>query len=142
MAYADLLKDPRWQKKRLKIFERDKFRCKECGCEENTLHVHHIKYFGKPWEAPDDFLVTLCQGCHEYEEHLKNDDSVNKLADYFGVTRLHIWKGLMMVFYCKENEPTEFDKIKKICKACCYDNGNQVKFSDFVIKSYHGQKIH
>jgi len=29
--YSKKLKDPRWQKKRLKIFKSDKFKCKICG---------------------------------------------------------------------------------------------------------------
>ena len=31
MGYSEKLKDPRWQKKRLEILERDNFRCQYCG---------------------------------------------------------------------------------------------------------------
>lgn len=64
--YFEKLKDPRWQKKRLEIFERDGWRCKECYSKEKTLHVHHLFYLkGKePWEIPNGFLVTLCEDCH------------------------------------------------------------------------------
>ena len=34
-------KDPRWQKKRLKILERDKWACQLCDGKEKTLHIHH-----------------------------------------------------------------------------------------------------
>jgi len=66
-AYIELLKDPRWQKKRLHIFELDGFRCRHCCSPEKTLHVHHLYYEkGKmPWEYPDDALVTYCEDCHE-----------------------------------------------------------------------------
>jgi hypothetical protein len=66
MAYADLLKDPRWQKKRLEVMARDGFECSNCGTETKTLHVHHGYYEkGKmPWEYPDETLYCLCEKCH------------------------------------------------------------------------------
>ena len=65
--YQEKLKDVRWQKKRLQIMERDKWKCAECGCDDKTLNVHHVKYLtGKdPWDYPDDNFVTLCKDCHE-----------------------------------------------------------------------------
>ena len=66
MKYSEKLKDPRWQKKRLKILERDNFSCSLCGDDENMLTVHHLRYQGKdPWNTDDCFLITLCQDCHE-----------------------------------------------------------------------------
>lgn len=69
MEYAQKLKDPRWQKKRLDILNRDSFSCQKCFDDKNTLHVHHIKYFkGKePWDIEDRYLITLCESCHETE---------------------------------------------------------------------------
>lgn len=67
MSYqADLL-DPRWQRKRLEVFERDGFECIRCGATEETLTVHHRSYHGKPWECPDVDLETLCMDCHGKE---------------------------------------------------------------------------
>ena len=63
--YLEKLKDPRWQKRRLEIFERDNWTCQNCGNSESTLHVHHRWYAGNPWEAPDRALVTLCENCHK-----------------------------------------------------------------------------
>lgn len=72
MKYAEKLKDPRWQKLRLEIFERDEWICQSCHDDENTLVVHHLSYeYGKePWEYPLDNFMTLCQDCHdrEYQE--------------------------------------------------------------------------
>lgn len=69
ITYAKKLKDPRWQKKRLEIFQRDQFRCMECFSDEKSLQVHHIAYKGKePWDTPNDFLVTYCYDCHQKEE--------------------------------------------------------------------------
>jgi hypothetical protein len=67
--YAALYKDPRWQRKRLLILERDEWACQSCGDTESTLHVHH-KYYengNDPWDYPDAALVTLCAGCHKEE---------------------------------------------------------------------------
>jgi hypothetical protein len=68
-TYSEKLKDPRWQKKRLEILQRDEFTCVKCGDNTSTLHVHHKAYHsGDPWDTPDAHLVTLCEGCHESEE--------------------------------------------------------------------------
>lgn len=62
---SDCYKDPRWQKKRLLILERDNWRCQACFDSESTLHVHHILYDGDPWNVEDLLLQTLCESCHE-----------------------------------------------------------------------------
>jgi len=69
MKYAQKFKDPRWQKKRLEILERDEWRCQICNDQDSTLHVHHRFYEkGKePWEYSDSALVTLFEECHETE---------------------------------------------------------------------------
>src|SRR5690606_29637791 len=63
---SELLEDPRWQKKRTEILNRDHFRCRCCESPHNTLHVHHMYYLkGRmPWEYEDDSLITLCEHCH------------------------------------------------------------------------------
>ena len=71
--YSDLLKDPRWQKLKALAMIRDNFTCQKCGATYKTLHVHHKKYTGRPWEAPLEDLVTLCCDCHN-EKHVKTDD--------------------------------------------------------------------
>lgn len=86
MSYLAKLKDPRWQKKRLEIFERDFFLCQHCMGGDETLHVHHLKYSGDPWECEDKFLITLCETCHKREEEQKSFDWYSKLVDY-SVTR-------------------------------------------------------
>lgn len=74
MTYSEKLKDPRWQRKRLEIMERDDFTCRDCGSRDKTLHVHHCHYDkGEPWEARDDILLTLCADCHESRGVLESD---------------------------------------------------------------------
>jgi len=65
--YQEKLKDPRWQKRRLEILQRDSWTCVGCAGTEKTLHVHHFWYEDNldPWEYPDRCLVTLCESCHE-----------------------------------------------------------------------------
>jgi hypothetical protein len=65
--YARQLLDPRWQQKRLKILQRDSWKCLECGVADKTLHVHHLYYCkGRaPWEYPDWALETRCEDCHD-----------------------------------------------------------------------------
>ncbi|MCP4345705.1 MAG: AAA family ATPase [Desulfobacterales bacterium] len=69
IPYSEKLKDPRWQKKRLEIFQRDNWTCQEpdCGDTATTLVVHHKQYIPdvEPWEYEDEDLVTLCVNCHE-----------------------------------------------------------------------------
>lgn len=66
--YSDLLKDGRWQERRLTVLQRDKFTCTICHKTE-LLEVHHFDYFGdfKPWEYPNDMLITVCDECHNKE---------------------------------------------------------------------------
>ena len=78
--YSELLKDPRWQKKRLEILSLRGFKCENCANEENQLHVHHRFYLKgrKSWEYDNDVLQVLCETCHE-NEHKKNGFSDDKL---------------------------------------------------------------
>jgi glutaredoxin len=71
MTYSEKLKDPRWQRKRLEIFQRDGFKCSYCNDKDSTLHVHHEQYQGNPWEAPNEALKTACVHCHAVLETLK-----------------------------------------------------------------------
>jgi hypothetical protein len=71
MDYLEKLKDPRWQQVRLKIFERDGWKCQYCGDDKATLVVHHLRYEKnkEPWEGYEANLITLCQNCHK-KDHL------------------------------------------------------------------------
>lgn len=83
MNYREKLRDPRWQKVRLKIFKRDNWTCRACLESTRTLAVHHIRYTADdPWNESWENLSTVCEDCHaairEYgklKESLKLDDS-------------------------------------------------------------------
>lgn len=74
-TYAELLKDPRWQKKRLEIMQRDKFTCQYCGATDKELQVHHRVYRknAAPWEYDRSELMTLCKRCHEGETEANSE---------------------------------------------------------------------
>ena len=69
-TYSEKLNDPRWQKKRLEVMDRDNFMCNTCFSTIKSLHVHHAYYEkGKnPWEYPSEALTTQCESCHEKME--------------------------------------------------------------------------
>ena len=78
-TYAEKLKDPRWQKKRLEILERDNWSCRYCGDDTSTLYAHHIIYFSgtEPWDYDCKNIITLCDKCHTFEhEQQANGDAM------------------------------------------------------------------
>lgn len=72
MVYDQLLKDIRWKAKSNQIKNRDGKKCLNCG-DNKFLQVHHRQYhfvksigdFKKPWDYPNDILITLCKACHD-----------------------------------------------------------------------------
>lgn len=52
---------------KLKVWRRDKGKCKKCGSKKK-LHYHHIKRFSEGGQHTEDNLVLLCASCHA-EEH-------------------------------------------------------------------------
>lgn len=80
-TYQDKLKDPRWQRRRLEIMERDCWACEACGETGKTLHVHHYIYGnGEPWQDAAQVLGTLCEDCHgrEHERREASDAALVK----------------------------------------------------------------
>lgn len=78
----ELLKDPRWQRKRLETLERDGWKCRWCGNPKRNLQIHHKRYErGKPpWEIDSRFLITLCDKCHKKTTDLRAE-ATNLLAE-------------------------------------------------------------
>ena len=75
--YMELLRDPRWQKMRLELFEEACWQCEWCEGAARNLQVHHGYYDRrrqkKPWEYSRDSLFVLCERCHEAAESLRLD---------------------------------------------------------------------
>lgn len=92
-TYGEKLRDPRWQIKRLNIFNRDKSTCQLCGDKDLEKHVHHLKYAGNPWDVPDEYLQLLCCDCHQIVSKCDYD----LLTDFIRVRRL-VRAGCVLLF--------------------------------------------
>lgn len=75
MTYAEKLRDPRWQQKRLRMLDAAGWVCLSCGASDSTLHVHHRRYIkGRdPWDYDDSELRVLCAKCHELEHDARSE---------------------------------------------------------------------
>jgi hypothetical protein len=87
MSYAEQLKHPNWQRKRLEMLEAAQWQCESCGGGDTTLHVHHRRYIkGRmAWEYSNDELAVLCEPCHK-KEHASREtlDRLILLAENVG----------------------------------------------------------
>jgi 5-methylcytosine-specific restriction endonuclease McrA len=91
-SYNELLKTPEWKNKRDKILKRDNYTCRHCGKTDTILQVHH-KYYHKypngtrpkPWDYPDEALITLCDNCH------KRVHQTTKIKTYYRKKYLHYY---------------------------------------------------
>ncbi len=79
-SYSEKLKNPKWQKKRLEISERDNWTCQICSDSESEFIVHHKNYEkGKdPWDYDNNDLISLCVNCHEKEHGVLNSFHIKK----------------------------------------------------------------
>lgn len=77
MTYADDLKHPLWQRRRLEVLQRADFVCQRCGAHDRQLHAHHKVYVRgrRLWDYLDDQLECLCEDCHTlaHEQKTKLD---------------------------------------------------------------------
>lgn len=132
-TYSELLKDPRWQKKRLEIMQRDNFTCQLCFSSTKTLHVHHLEYENShPWDTPDVNLITLCEECHK---KLEMDKKVSNNSLFF--TKIINLRRMTIYFEMAENEELfetifQIYKVKKIYQ----DKREQAKILQADSKEY------
>lgn len=107
-----------WQKKRLKIIERDGFKCKCCSSDYKQLHVHHLSYKEgvKAWEYEDDNFVTLCDNCH------KSIHEVNEWIDSkFLKISVDCLKTCSMTDYYLKDLSYSFDAAYNSPMECAFD---------------------
>lgn len=73
LTWEEQYTHPNWQRRRLEILKRDRFKCRLCLDKDSLLHVHHLKYDKSKWiwEIHEMYLVTLCHSCHEKEHGRK-----------------------------------------------------------------------
>jgi hypothetical protein len=118
--------DPRWQRLRLKVFDRDDWECVACEATKKELQAHHKRYCGELWESPLDDLQTLCNDCHkDLGPHPKGGVYWEKDAEY----------DIMIVLYehcpsCKGLEWIDKGGFGK-CAKCGYrfNGGERGNFS-------------
>jgi len=103
MKYADKLKDPRWQKKRLEVLNENEFTCYICANDKLTLHVHHRKYCDEPWNIENKYLVVLCERCHNKEHKIKQK-YIEKISEILKNEMYIVAENLyLMLFAIKES---------------------------------------
>jgi hypothetical protein len=110
-TYAEKLRDPRWQRRRLEIMERDCYECTNCGERTKELHVHHRLYqYGlDPWDYEDDLLTTLCTDCHaEYKDFATERKRFMRLLQLDGVTATDLRELTDTIEGCGEDAHTSF----------------------------------
>ncbi len=89
LSYAEQLKHPNWQRKRLEVMEEAGFACESCGDKDSMLHVHHRRYIkGRmAWDYDNAQLACLCHKCHA-DEHEKRELLEQLLSTGFGRTEM------------------------------------------------------
>lgn len=81
-TYWEQLQDPRWQKRRLELFEDRGWQCECCGEKTKQLHVHH-RYYRRgmmAWDYPLSALNAFCEDCHLTQQDIMEMAHVN-IAD-------------------------------------------------------------
>ncbi len=65
--YSEKFKDPRWQKKRLEMFQDAGWKCERCDSKTETLNLHHKFYKPNtdPWNYENHWFMVLCDECHK-----------------------------------------------------------------------------
>lgn len=99
--YSNLLKSPKWQKKRLNVLNRDNFTCIYCGDKETELHIHHLKYNGNPIESPLSDLQTVCKNCHYI---ISKENPVIFKGKISGKCKVYFLDGVVLLYDYKNCE--------------------------------------
>ena len=138
-SYFEKFKDPRWQKKRLEILNRDGWECKICGEREAQLQVHRTKYHKEPWDASDEDLETLCEICHEnITKKLKDIRSALNTIDMLVIERFHMLCGggeemenvdpsdIHKLIYILSSSKKAYLKLDPLVQECWRENNGKV----------------
>jgi hypothetical protein len=112
MTYTEKLRDPRWQKKRLEVMERDKWCCQSCRCNDRNLQVHHLFYAKKdPWDYPDEAYQTLCDLCHKERQSLV-DSGIERLRVLLGRVDTYLIPDVIESAICYAKELRSPEAVK------------------------------
>lgn len=133
--YGDQLKKPEWQRKRLEVFQRDEWTCTYCGDKTEELHVHHLEYRGKPWEAEINKLRTACCDCHKMISHFDFTDVVSVFKPEYLDKRF--------LFFCVKHEDKAVSVISHFKSSQKWDVigfGSSQRLLNDTIEYLHGRK--
>lgn len=115
ISYAEKLRDPRWQKRRLAVLEHASFRCQICGSKTRMLHVHHSYYLRnkEPWQYPAGSMIAVC------EEHHKLIHDALKPAALAPLPPLPVYSAPPRVYTTASpgEAAAHFKKIREILEA-------------------------
>ena len=62
--HAGFARSQAWRRLRMRVFDRDGFRCTKCGKMGRRLECDHIVPRDEGGDDSLDNLRTLCRGCH------------------------------------------------------------------------------
>ena len=127
VPYWKRLQDPRWQRKRLEILERDKWECKSCGTSDKTLNVHHAFYISgrEPWEYGNGSLQTLCEDCHKEASKTADSHPIELLMDLLNGNKDIIWELAESIYHLTLSGSMTAEEI---CRSLSYSarSGNEL----------------
>lgn len=70
-AYNEYLKSPEWAMVSTECKQRDGYKCRVCGCNNERLNVHHVSYPFDVYDTTVNDVITLCEDCHKLVHQLK-----------------------------------------------------------------------
>jgi 5-methylcytosine-specific restriction endonuclease McrA len=118
--YSEKLRDPRWQKKRLEIFQRDNFICQNCKTNASKFDfvnssIYSKKHYQYLLRSDDYFYEGECM-YKEYEEPLQSEIENGEEKEQFTAFNFHIHHK----YYVANREPWEYpdDALITLCSYC------------------------
>jgi len=88
--------------KRLRIFERDAYRCVYCGQQfpPEELTIDHVEARVRGGDRSDGNLVTACRGCNTLKGHRRLSDFLLEeevARENFFRLAIHVWPRILRV---------------------------------------------
>lgn len=133
MNYAQQMKHPMWQKKRLEVLEQHSFECESCGAADQELHVHHPFYTrgAMIWEYASEDLHCLCHKCHKDAHAL--DVRVRELLADRNVCKDTLMGFMKGMLYCPN---TKLESTEEIIGFLLFNNIYSRDNEDYVIANH------
>ena len=109
-TYQEKLLDPRWQRKRLEVFNAAGWRCQECGADDQTRAAHHIFYpscLEGPWDVPSEILLCLCEFHHRERQAVEQVMFV-EIAKHMARMNIHDLRRQEIFHYFTEDSTLDY----------------------------------